>query len=86
MYVRVSLCAFASVYEMKLFIDSNMKGCLHDELWYFVPIVYNFREAGYPWYYGLSLISLKLCERDMCKRNSLSLSWSSKNNIISNIY
>lgn len=48
MYVRVSLCAFASVYEMKLFIDSNMKGCLHDELWYFVPIVYNFREAGYP--------------------------------------
>jgi hypothetical protein len=53
--VRVCTCASASsllyvcmrvrirVHEMETFVDGDTVGCLHDELWYFVPNVHSFR-------------------------------------------
>lgn len=53
MYVRMYVCVYVcvlvgvcmgkSVHEMEIFVDSDMDGCLHDELWYFVPDVHSFR-------------------------------------------
>lgn len=55
-YLRVNVCVSAymsvcvakSVQEMRV---SDMNGCLHDELWYFVPNVHNFRPRSriYPY-------------------------------------
>lgn len=36
--VYVSVCMAESVQEVRVF---DMDGCLHDELWYFVPNVHN---------------------------------------------
>jgi len=34
------------VHKMETFVDGDTVGCLHDELWYFVPNVHSFRPRG----------------------------------------